>query len=153
MKLNVLKTNTTLEGGKRIISKLDEQSKEKNAHHFFIVPDRFTLSFEQEICQKVFPDGCINVDVVSFTRLAIKLLNNKLNKCLSKEGTVILLNKIIMQNNERLNYYKDLKSYSFAKELFAAIASFRDSKISHEDIFASLNKVSGVTKEKLAISK
>lgn len=149
MMLNVLKTNTSLEGGKRIISMLEKHSKE-DSHHFVIVPDRFTLSFEQEICNKVFFDGCINVDVVSFTRLAVKLIGNKLNKCLSKEGTVILLNKIIMQLSDQLNYYKDLKSYSFAKELFAAIASLRDSKISYEDILVSLDKVTGVTKEKLA---
>ncbi len=148
MKLNLFQTNTTQEASKRIIARLKEL-KDDNAQHYFIVPDRFTLSFEREICQKVFEKGCINVDVVSFTRLATKLLGAKLKKCLSKEGTVILLNKVIMQNNDKLIYYKDLASYSFAKELFAAIASLRDSKISYLDLQQSLPNLTGVTKEKL----
>jgi ATP-dependent helicase/nuclease subunit B len=148
MKLNVIKTNTTIESSKGLIRQLAKQN-DAISRHFFIVPDRFTLSFEQEICEKVFPDGSYNVDVVSFTRLAIKLLGNKINKCLSKEGTVILLNKVILKNNDKLTYYKDLHSYSFSKELFAAIASLRNSKICYDDIESSLSSIEGVTKEKL----
>lgn len=148
MKLNIIKTNTTSEGSNGLISRLAYQKNSGNAH-FFIVPDRLTLSFEQEICEKVFPDGFYNVDVVSFTRLAIKLLGGKIKKNLSKEGTVILLNKIIRENNDKLVYYKNLKSYSFSRELFAAIASLRDNGISSANIESSLENFSGHTKEKL----
>ncbi|HOO22542.1 MAG TPA: PD-(D/E)XK nuclease family protein [Clostridia bacterium] len=149
MFLNLIKTNTTREAGRQIINALRAR-KADEARHFVIVPDRFTLSMEQEICRDVFEDGTMKVDVVSFTRLAIKLLGKKLYKCLSKEGTVVLLNKVITKVNDQLNYYRNLRSYSFAREMFAAIASLRDSKISYEDIFASLNNLSGVTEKKLA---
>ena len=45
--------------------------------HIFIVPDRYTLSVERDICEILYPDGAFNVDVCSFTRLAQKALGRK----------------------------------------------------------------------------
>ncbi|MFA6866741.1 MAG: PD-(D/E)XK nuclease family protein [Clostridia bacterium] len=148
MKVKIVKANTSIEGSNGIIELMLANNK-PDSQHYIIVPDRFTLSVEQEICEKNESDGFYNVDVVSFTRLAMKLLNTKIDSSLSKEGTVILLNKIIRNNNDKLLYYKDISSYSFSKEMFAAIASLRDSNLFPEDILEKIQTLDGVTKEKL----
>ena len=71
MKFNCIESNTTLGGHKVLYGLLREQNDLKN-NHIFIVPDRYTLSVERDICDILYPDGAFNVDVSSFTRLAQK---------------------------------------------------------------------------------
>ncbi len=149
MKLNLITANTTLEGQRRLYAKLNAQDTE-DARHIFIVPDRYTLSVEQDICNYCFPDGYTRVDVVSFTRFAVKTVGRKIKKCLSKEGTVILLDKVMRENADKLCYYKKLTGYGFAKETFAALASLRSSNITPEIIEAELPNMDGVIKNKLS---
>ncbi len=148
MKLHIIKTNTTLEGNRGLIDRIKMLDK-GSCQHIFVVPDRFTLSVEKEICERYCENGSFNIDVVSFTRLAKKTLKNNMDKCLSKEGTVILLNKILSKINCSLNYYDGINSYTFAKEMFASIASFRNSGITPEDLVAKAQKLEGSTKAKI----
>ncbi len=137
MQFNCIDSNTTLGGHKGLFARLREKvAAEPEAKHVFIVPDRYTLGVEQEICEQCFPDGTFSVDVCSFTRFATKHVRNR--KGLSKEGTVLLLNSVVRRCNERLAYYKDIRSVSFSRELFAAIASLRSSGIKPEDIRQNL---------------
>lgn len=149
MQFNLITANTTLEGQRRLYARVNAQDCE-SARHIFIVPDRYTLSVEQDICRFCFPDGYTRADVVSFTRLAVKTVGRKIKKCLSKEGTVILLNKVMKENEENLKYYKKLTGYGFAKETFAAMASLRSSGITPEVIEAKLGELDGVIRDKLS---
>lgn len=159
MKFNCVISNTTIGGQNKIFQLLRANSQEEGARHIFIVPDRFSLSIEKSICEEVFPDGSFFVDVVSFTRLAKKALGSKNKKCLSKEGTVLLLNRVIKEVNSELNYYKNVQSLAFSREMFASIASLRSSNVSVDDINKFLDGVNsddtetvqtvGITKDKL----
>lgn len=131
MKFNCVISDTTIGGHKSLFGLLREQN-DGSGKHIFIVPDRYTLGVEKEICETLYPDGAFNVDVCSFTRLAQKALGKKDRACLSKEGTVLLLNRVIEDNDSSLIYYKDIKSVSFSREMFASIASLRSSGISAE---------------------
>lgn len=127
---------------------LREQNDLKN-NHIFIVPDRYTLSVERDICDMLYPDGAFNVDVCSFTRLAQKVLGKKNKQCLSKEGTVLLLNRVICDCEDELTYYKGIKSVSFSREMFASIASLRSSGITPDDINDKIESINGTLAEKL----
>lgn len=142
--LNIIYTNTTIQGHKSLYRLLSQNIKGK---HIFIVPDRFTLGVEKEICEYCFPSGSFNVNVYSVTRLATKIMNNE--RCLSKEGTVVLLNRIIRENTDSLVYYKSIKSYQFSKQMFAAIAALRSSNLTAEQI-KNLPLFEGATKDKLS---
>ena len=148
MKFNYIVADTTLGGHKALFGVLREQNDGKN-RHIFIVPDRFTLGVEREICEALYPDGTFNVDVCSFTRLAQKALGKKNRACLSKEGTVLLLNRVIRENNSSLRYYKDIKSVAFSREMFASIASLRSSGISPELAEDKSKTIEGTVGEKL----
>lgn len=148
MKFNYIVSDTTLGGHKALFGVLREQNDGKN-RHIFVVPDRFTLGVEREICEALYPDGTFNVDVCSFTRMAQKALGKKNRACLSKEGTVLLLNRIIRENNDSLGYYKDVKSVAFSREMFASIASLRSSGISSERVEEKGKLIGGTVGEKL----
>ena len=149
MKFFCIDSNTTLGGHRGLFERL-KKNDAPGARHLFIVPDRYTLGVEKEVCERCFPSGSFTVDVESFTRLAIKSLGNSAKDCLSKEGTVLLLYRVISENNDKLNYYKNIRSVGFAREMFAAIASLRSGGITPEQIREKLSSIEGVTAEKLA---
>ena len=148
MKLFLIEANTSLLGHKRLYERAKENDS-PDFFHVFLVPDRFTLGVEKDLCKYCFPDGYSRADVQSFTRYAIKTVGKTIKKCLSKEGTVILLKKIVEQNADKLKYYKNLTGYSFAKELFAAIASLRSSGISLAKVMDMVDDKEGVLYDKL----
>lgn len=149
MRFNIIDTNTTLEGHRRLYDALSKNDG-KDSRHVILVPDRFTLGVEKDLVRYCFPEGYSNADVVSFTRFAVKTVGRKIKKCLTKEGTVILLRKVMEKNADRLRYYKRLTGYGFAKEAFAAIASLRSGGISPEDIEITLAEMEGVIRDKLS---
>lgn len=147
MKFNCVKSNTTLAGHKALFGMLRNAPKDRNA--IFIVPDRYTLGIEKAICEEAYPDGYFNVDVVTFTRLAKKALGPLNKATLSKEGTVLLMNRVIEKCNDELGYYKNVGSMAFSREMFATVASLRSSNVTPEDIERQLPSMQGSTKEKL----
>ena len=148
MKLNCIKANTTAAGHKALFGLLREQN-DGSGRHIFVVPDRYTLGVEREICETLYPEGVFNVDVCSFTRLAQKALGRKNKTCLSKEGTVLLLNRVIEELGDKLVYYKNIKSVAFSREMFASIAAIRSSKIGADELGEKSNTVSGSIGDKL----
>ena len=133
MKFFCIDSNTTLGGHRGLFERL-KKNHTPTARHIFIVPDRYTLGVEKEICERCFENGSFSVDTCSFTRLAVKALGKEATNCLSKEGTVLLLHRVIEENNERLVYYKNIRSVGFARELFAALASLRSGGMTPETI-------------------
>lgn len=149
MQLFLINANTALSGHRRLYARL-AQLDSSDCRHIFIVPDRYTLGVEHDLCENYFKDGYTRADVLSFTRLAVKTLGKKINKCLSKEGTVILLEKVMASKADCLKYYKNLKGYGFAKEMFAALASLRAGGVTPDAIEQELENVDGVLHDKLS---
>lgn len=148
MKFNVIKSGTTAGGHKGLFGLLKEQN-DGTGRHIFLVPDRYTLGVEKEICEVLYPDGAFNVDVCSFTRLAQKALGKKNKICLSKEGTVLLLNRIICENSDKLTFYRNVKSVAFSREMFASIAAIRTSGITSERFIETVKDIEGNVGDKL----
>ncbi len=149
MKFFCIDANTTLAGHDALFERLRLNAK-SGSRHVFIVPDRFTLSVEREICQKCFENGSFDVDTCSFTRFATKALKNQVKKCLTKEGTVFLMRRVIERVSDKLVFYKGVKSVSFAREIFAAIASLRSGGITPEKIRGTLPSMEGSVADKLS---
>ena len=59
MKFNCIESNTTLSGHRALFGLLREQN-DLTGRHIFIVPDRYTLSVERDICEILYPDGAYN---------------------------------------------------------------------------------------------
>lgn len=98
--------------------------------HVVIVPDRFAMSVEKEIFDLLGIQGAFNIDVVSFTRLAIKKLRGRVRKCLTKEGAIVLTTNIIIRRKDDLQFFKaEGNKRTLAKDVYAVIASMRTSGI------------------------
>jgi ATP-dependent helicase/DNAse subunit B len=98
--------------------------------HIVIVPDRFTAYIEREIMEYLSADSLFDVEVMSFTRLALKCLGRGARRCLTPEGSVMLLASVLQKNKDKLEYYnKAAASEGFASELYAAVTEIRNSGV------------------------
>lgn len=143
MRLNFFYADTTEEANSACISAIGTVPKDENA--IVIIPDRFSLSVEKDIFEKLRLKASFNIEVVSFSRLASRLTSG--GKFLSKEGTVMLMKKVIKSLDGRLLYFRRFNSIGFAKEMFAAQASLRSSGVSAETL-RSLAESASVNREK-----
>lgn len=99
--------------------------------HFVVVPDRFSLTIEKAVLDKLGILGAIDIEVVSFSRLANIVLGDKIHKCLSPESSVMLLARVIRENREKLQCYDKIKDITaFAKDMYASISEIRNNDIS-----------------------
>lgn len=131
MGINIFASNTTTMAINSAIDALG-RNNEKGSRHIVIVPDRFTLSTEKEIYDRLELPGSFNIDVLTFSRLAVKVEKSSSKRFLTKEGTVMLMKKVIDDNAVKLTYFKNRNSMGFAREVFAVTASFRSSGITPE---------------------
>lgn len=101
-----------------------------SASNVVIAPDRFTASVERGIISSLGIDSSFGIEVMSFTRLAAKLLGKSIAKCLTPEGSVMLINKVIAENRASLKFYGKVATLDgFDNELYAALTAIRNSGI------------------------
>lgn len=100
-----------------------------------IVPERHSLDTEKQIYDELGLDGSCNIDVVSFARLALKVTKDTLAQPLSREGGVILLDKLIKENAGSLGYYAAMAGkVKFASEMLSALDSLKTSGINPHEL-------------------
>lgn len=129
MELNIFSSNTTNAAVSSAIDRLGKNNL-SSSRHIVIAPDRYSLSVEKEIYDRLNLKGSFNIDVVSFSRLAQKTLKQN-ERFLSKEATVMLMKKVIEKTKKDFVYFNKMTfSIGFAKEMFAVVASLRNSSIS-----------------------
>ncbi|MBR1747521.1 MAG: PD-(D/E)XK nuclease family protein [Clostridia bacterium] len=146
MKLLLIEGNTSYAAQRRLYERLKEQDA-SDVNHVLLVPDRYTVGVERDLVTYCFPEGFANADVNSFTRFAVKTVGKRIDECLTKEGTVVLLRKVLKRTDTK--YYKKLFGYGFAKELFAAIASLRSAGVTVDDVLREADLTPGVLGDKL----
>lgn len=108
-----------------IEKKLDEGKK-----CVVITTDRLTATVERALIEKLRMDAVFGLRVSSFTRLATVTLGDSVKKCLTPEGSVMLITDVIEKHRSELCYYGKVKPDELASELYAAITALRNSGIS-----------------------
>lgn len=76
------------------------------------------------------------MDVTSFMRLAVKAMRGKNRKCLTPEGSVMLLKRAIDEVKNDLTVYKDVDDVTFPREMYAVITALRNSGVNAENTLA-----------------
>ncbi|MDR3216829.1 MAG: exodeoxyribonuclease V subunit gamma [Clostridiaceae bacterium] len=117
----------------------DELKKRRDgeAAHIILVPDEFTMSVERGILTTLRETAAFDIEVLSFSRLAVKLLRQRIERCLTPEGSVMLLKKVIDEKKDDFKYYKRSRELpGFAKDMYAALTELRNSGVSGGDIRA-----------------
>ena len=149
MGLKLLYSNT-FRGSFDSLTKILKVNIHSQYNNIVIVPDRFSLTIEKAILDKLGIAGSINIQVVSFSRLADLVLGNRINKCLSPESAVMLMSKVIRDNIEKLQCYHNVGDIAlFAHDMYAAISEIRNNSISVDNLRQARERISnqGVDKK------
>lgn len=137
MLLNFFYSNT-YRGAFDGLCKCLKANQSSGKSNIIIVPDRFSLTIEKAILDKLGIAGSMDNEVVSFSRLAALLLGNRIAACLSPESAVMLLAKVIRENKDSLSCYSKVKDITaFSKDMYAAISEIRNNCITVEALRAA----------------
>lgn len=127
--MKIILSNTAHDAYHRVLGELKKRLSQ-GGEHVVIVPDKFTASSERGIIETLGLSASFNVSVTSFTRLAEKTIGKRIKKCLTPQGSVMTLAKVIEEKRADLKYYgKAARVNGFADEFYAALTAIRNSGI------------------------
>ena len=99
-----------------------------------IVPEQFTLQMQRRIVETSKNHAVMNIDIVSFNRLALKVFGDlgiNLNEVLDDTGKALVLRKVLDENSNKLCLYrKKVHMEGFIDEMKSAITEFKSYGVS-----------------------
>lgn len=142
-------TSNTSKGAYLGVVEVLRKNMDGTSKNVVIAPDRFTASVERGLISALGIESTFGIEVMSFTRLASKLIGGDIKKCLTPEGSVMLIGKVIDGVRDKLCYYnKVAMKEGFASELYAALTAIRNSGISSERLIESASNATASLKMK-----
>lgn len=107
---------------------LEEIKKNKNS--IIIVPEQTLFLYEKLILNELGEESFFNVKILSFKKLARKILSDDKNfnriKLLDNDTKNLIIEKILLQDKDNLSSFKNsLSSPEFAEKLSAQISEFK----------------------------
>lgn len=86
-----------------------EAAEHRDKQYFILVPDQFTLETQKTLVQKSGGKGILNIDILSFHRLAFRVFEQfpALERTILEDmGKTMLLRKVFTEQKDRLTYFK-----------------------------------------------
>lgn len=143
--LTLYKARTVYEAADKLLSEIGKGE----GRRIVIAPDPFTLAVEQSVAHKLGKQGIFDVEVMSFARLASVALGGKIKKCLSPAGSVMLMEKVVRAERDKLRCYRRVSGKAgFAAEMYAAITSIRNSGVGADRLADAAEKLQGYVADK-----
>lgn len=109
-----------------------------------IVPEQFTLQAERELIEELKGPGIINVEILSFSRLANRIMSEigGLAKTkLSNTGKYMALQKSLLENKEGLSIYSGMtKKPGFVQQLHDLVGNLKRRMITTDDLNSLLEE-------------
>ena len=147
--MKLILSNTAHDAYRSVLDCLRRRLPE-GGEHIIIVPDKFTASSERGVLETLGLDAAFNVSVTSFTRLAEKTVGRKIKRCLTPQGSVMLLAKVIEEKRDLLVCYgKAAGAVGFAEEFYAALTAVRNSGITPAELRSAANRAGSGLRGKL----
>ena len=136
----------TLDGiTRRILGAIDPT---KGGNHVVLVPDRNTLSREEAVL-RALGGSLVNVEILTFARLAVRVLGVEAQRCLTPEACTILLAKALLGCRGDLAYYnRSVETDGFANEMYSSLVAVRNSGVTPEGLRAAAQRMAGRTSDK-----
>lgn len=139
--MKIIKSNTAHGAYMGIVRELNRRLG-ANEDNIVIAPDRFTAFVERALISTLKLKSTFGIEVVSFTRLANKLVGRDIKKCLTPEGAVMLISDAILAVKDKLAFYKNaVGKDGFASEMYAALTALRNSDATVESLRESAEKL------------
>lgn len=137
--------NTSIAAINAVIDQL-ERKNQAGSNHLVICPSNYGWSIEKLIHEKLNLEGSFNIKVSSFQRLSKEFAKSK-KKRLGREGAVLLLRKVMLDNESQLKHYKKVaKEITFAGKIYNSVSLLSSNGITPDML------VSAATEKKDAIS-
>lgn len=142
--MKLILSNSTKGAYEGVLKELTDRVK-NNEKCVVITTDRMTATVERAILSSLENEGegraMFNVTVSSFTRIASKMLGGEIGKCLTPEGSVMLLADVIEKHKNELAFYKNIPVDGLSSELYAAITALRNSGVSPEILRVNVDRL------------
>ena len=103
-----------------------------SGHRIIIVPDRMTVVCEKRIFEQLGICSTCDIEVVTISRLCSRILPD--TSVITKNTSVMLVQKILIENRDKLKYFGKGLSADLAETIFGTIAQFKSCKVSPEDV-------------------
>ena len=119
----------------RMIAK--DAAEQTNQNFIVLVPDQFTLETQKTLVEQSGKNGILNIDVLSFHRLAYRVLEEvpALRKTVLEDmGKMMILRKVLAEQKENLEYFKrGLYKPGFLDECKSFLCELTQYAIGEED--------------------
>ncbi|MGN0307773.1 MAG: PD-(D/E)XK nuclease family protein, partial [Lachnospiraceae bacterium] len=107
---------------------IEHSLREEKQNFFVLVPDQFTMQTQMDLVMKHPKGGIMNIDVLSFGRLAYRILEEaggSRTPVLDDTGKSLVLRKVAAEAEERLPVLgKNLKRLGYIHEIKSALSEF-----------------------------
>ncbi|MGF7056447.1 helicase-exonuclease AddAB subunit AddB [Brassicibacter mesophilus] len=129
-----------------VLHEIDYRLKENSEHRLvLLVPEQFTLQAEADLINKKGLDGIMRVEVLSFERLAYKVLSEVggIKKATINElGKIMVLRKLFDENSQDLSVFKKgSKQEGFLSNFCSLVSEFKRNDISYELLESKINSI------------
>ncbi|MBQ8749407.1 MAG: PD-(D/E)XK nuclease family protein [Clostridia bacterium] len=105
----------------------------KYKKQIILVPDKYTLICENLLLDALDTKCSFDCEVMSINRLCSKVV--KIDEVVNKQGGIILVQRILYEQNENLQVFKNMyKKIGFAEKLYSTLMQIKASGISPEII-------------------
>lgn len=119
-----------------------EAAEHRDKHYFILVPDQFTLETQKILVDRSGGKGILNIDVLSFHRLAFRVFEQlpaKERTILEDMGKTMLLRKVFAEQKDRLTYFKKgIDKPGFLDECKSFLCELEQYGIREEEDFEKL---------------
>ena len=138
--LRIITCSDSYYAGKVLISDMVRASAKKPEASFIaIVPEQATLRMQQAVVAAHKQHAIMNIDIVSFERLASKVfqeLGLKTRQVLNDTGKVLILRRVLMNCREDLKLYRSkTRMPGFAEQMKSAISELKQYTLDDNDLY------------------
>jgi len=119
----------------RVIS---ESMENPDKNYLVIVPEQFTLQTQKELVLRHPHKGIMNIDVLSFLRLAFRVfeeLGTEQRMVLEDMGKSLIVKKVLMEHKSELQYFAgNVNRQGFAEEMKSVLSELLQYGIGEEEL-------------------
>ncbi len=114
------------------------KNENRNHRYFVVVPEQYTLETQKTIVEMSENKGTMNVDIVSFNRLAVRVFEETgmyMNELLDDSGKCMVLRKVMEEKKDVLKIFGSKIAYpGFVDEVKSLISEFYQYGIGEKQI-------------------
>ena len=132
----------------------DDIDREDSCNHIVLVPDLMTYQTEYHIIQTLNIEGISDIQVYTFKRLAREVLREvgRETEEIGSFGKTMILNKIFLENRDKLKLYKDsILHPGFLKKFEGLVVELKQNLITVDDLVKAMEEIeNSLLKDKLS---